>query len=139
MHANSAADVPARLEALAALGGLGRDALHAQLGAALQVLVHVRRLPDGRRWVDELRLVRADPATGRCAGVPAIRFVPGGEQRQRRGLRRTHQAGGAVILLAGLAVFVAVLLLAGRLTGGPAASPRVPSGAGRSRPRVGAG
>jgi pilus assembly protein CpaF len=76
VHANSAADVPARLEALAALGGLGRDALHAQLGAALQVLVHVRRLPDGRRWVDELRLVRADAATGRCAGVPAIRFLP---------------------------------------------------------------
>jgi hypothetical protein len=23
-----------------------------------------------------VRLVRADPATGRCAGVPAIRFVP---------------------------------------------------------------
>lgn len=77
VHANSAADVPARLEALAALGGLGREALHAQFAAALQVLVHVRRLPDGRRWVDELRLLRADPATGRCAGVPAIRFVPG--------------------------------------------------------------
>ncbi|HEY3338862.1 MAG TPA: TadA family conjugal transfer-associated ATPase [Propionicimonas sp.] len=78
VHANSAADVPARLEALAALGGLGRDALHAQLAAAVQVLVHVRRLPDGRRWVDEVRVLRADPATGRCAGVPAIRFVPGG-------------------------------------------------------------
>jgi len=78
VHANSAADVPARLEALAALGGLGRDALHAQLAAALQVLVHVRRLPDGRRWVDEVRLVRADPATGRCAGVPAVRFLPSG-------------------------------------------------------------
>ena len=78
VHANSAADVPARLEALAALGGLGRDALHAQLGAALTVLVHVRRLPDGRRWVDELRLVRSDPTTGRCAGVPAIGFLPHG-------------------------------------------------------------
>lgn len=78
VHANSAADVPARLEALAALGGLGRDALHAQLAAALQVLVHVRRLRDGRRWVDEVRLVRSDPATGRCRSLPAVRFVPGG-------------------------------------------------------------
>ncbi len=78
VHANSAADVPARLEALAALAGLGRDALHAQLAAALQVLVHVRRLPDGRRWVDELRLVRPEPATGRCGTVPAVRFVPDG-------------------------------------------------------------
>ncbi|MGC3995660.1 MAG: TadA family conjugal transfer-associated ATPase [Propionicimonas sp.] len=77
VHANSAADVPARLEALGALGGMGRDALHAQLAAALQVLVHVRRLSDGRRWVEEVRLVRPDAATGRCVVVPAIRFRPG--------------------------------------------------------------
>ncbi|MBA3020051.1 TadA family conjugal transfer-associated ATPase [Propionicimonas sp.] len=74
VHANSAADVPARLEALGALGGLSRDALHAQLGAALQVLIHVRRLPDGRRWLDEVRLVSADEVTGRCRTVPAVRF-----------------------------------------------------------------
>lgn len=77
VHANSAADVPVRLEALGALGGLSRDALHAQLAAAIQVLVHVRRLPDGRRWLDELRLVVPDPGTGRCGTVPALRFVPG--------------------------------------------------------------
>jgi len=76
VHANSAADVPARLEALGALGGLTRDALHAQLAAAVRVLVHVRRLPDGRRWLDELALVTADPDTGRCLAVPALRFVP---------------------------------------------------------------
>lgn len=76
VHANSAADVPARLEALGALGGLSREALHAQLGAALQVLVHVRRLPDGRRWVDEVRLVAPDEASGRCRTVPALRFHP---------------------------------------------------------------
>ena len=76
VHANSAADVPARLEALAALGGLDRDALHAQLGAALRVLLHVRRLPDGRRWVDELHLVTPQP-DGRCRTVPAVRFEPG--------------------------------------------------------------
>jgi pilus assembly protein CpaF len=78
VHANSAADVPARLEALAALAGLGRAALHAQLAAAVQVLVHVRRLPDGRRWVDELRVVRADPESGRCVPLPAVRFGAGG-------------------------------------------------------------
>jgi pilus assembly protein CpaF len=75
VHANSAADVPARLEALGALGGLTRDALHAQLGAALKVLIHVRRLRDGRRWLDEIRLVSADEVTGRCATVPALRFA----------------------------------------------------------------
>ncbi|MFZ0530951.1 MAG: TadA family conjugal transfer-associated ATPase [Propionicimonas sp.] len=76
VHANSAADVPARLEALGALGGLDRDALHSQLAAALQVLIHVRRLPDGRRWVDEVHLVGPEPS-GRCRTIPAVRFVPG--------------------------------------------------------------
>jgi pilus assembly protein CpaF len=85
VHANSAGDVPARLEALAALGGLGRDALHAQLAAALQVLVHVRRLSDGRRWVDELRLVRPDPVTGRCRAVPAVHFRPGAADERGEG------------------------------------------------------
>lgn len=74
VHANSAADVPARLEALGALGGLSRQALHAQLGAALQVLVQVRRLSDGSRWLEEMRLVSPDEESGRCRTVPALRF-----------------------------------------------------------------
>jgi len=49
LHANSVHEVPARLEALAALGGLDRAALHSQLAAALQVVLEVRRRPDGRR------------------------------------------------------------------------------------------
>lgn len=72
VHANSAADVPARLEALAALGGWSRAALHAQLGAAAPVLIHVRRLPDGRRWLEEIRLLAADD-TGVCRTIPAWR------------------------------------------------------------------
>lgn len=76
VHANSAADVPARLEALGALGGLSRDALHAQLAAAITVIVHVRRLPDGRRWLDEIRVIRTDDVSGRCRAVPALRFRP---------------------------------------------------------------
>ncbi len=43
VHANNPAEVPARLEALAALGGLDRFALHSQLAAAVQVLLHVGR------------------------------------------------------------------------------------------------
>ena len=58
VHANSARDVPARLEALAALGGLGREACHAQVAAALRVVVQVARLPDGRRSVTELGVVQ---------------------------------------------------------------------------------
>ncbi|MGB2568804.1 TadA family conjugal transfer-associated ATPase [Micromonospora citrea] len=48
LHANTPADVPARLEALGLLGGLPRAALHAQVAAALQVLLQVRRGSRGR-------------------------------------------------------------------------------------------
>jgi pilus assembly protein CpaF len=49
IHANSPDEVPARLEALAALGGMDRAALHSQLAAALRVVLHVARRgnPDG--------------------------------------------------------------------------------------------
>lgn len=61
VHANSPAEVPARLEALAALGGLDRAALHSQLAAAVQVVVHVSRRRDGTRRLSEIAvLCRAD-------------------------------------------------------------------------------
>jgi pilus assembly protein CpaF len=61
VHANSPAEVPARLEALAALGGLDRAALHSQLAAAVQVVVHVSRGRDGVRRLSEVAvLCRAD-------------------------------------------------------------------------------
>jgi len=78
VHANSTADVMARLEALAALGGMGREALHAQVAAALDVLIHVRRLGDGRRWVEEIGVIDVDAATGRCVARDALRFDPSG-------------------------------------------------------------
>jgi pilus assembly protein CpaF len=58
VHANSPAEVPARLEALAALGGLDRAALHSQLAAAVQVLLHVGRDCNGRRRLNELAVLR---------------------------------------------------------------------------------
>ncbi|MCX6481233.1 MAG: TadA family conjugal transfer-associated ATPase [Mycobacterium sp.] len=61
VHANSAAEVPARLEALGALGGLPRGALHSQLAAAIQVVVHVSRGARGRR-VEELAVLHRDAA-----------------------------------------------------------------------------
>ena len=61
VHANSPAEVPARLEALAALGGLDRAALHSQLAAGVQALVHVSRGPGGRR-LEEIALLRRDGA-----------------------------------------------------------------------------
>jgi pilus assembly protein CpaF len=49
VHANAARDVPARLESLALAAGLPRDALHAQLAAGLDVVLHLVRDHDGRR------------------------------------------------------------------------------------------
>jgi pilus assembly protein CpaF len=49
VHANSPREVPARLEALAALGGMAAAALHSQLAAAVQVVLHVHRGADGSR------------------------------------------------------------------------------------------
>ena len=58
LHANSAADVPARVEALALAAGLPREAAHSQLAAALDVVIHLGRDRDGRRRVRELAVPR---------------------------------------------------------------------------------
>lgn len=59
LHANSPAEVPARFEALAALGGLGRAALHSQLAAAVQVVLFMRRDGETRRLAEVGVLERA--------------------------------------------------------------------------------
>jgi pilus assembly protein CpaF len=60
LHANSAADVPPRIEALAALAGLPRMAAHSQLAATLRVVVHLRRTPEGSRRIAEIAVLAAD-------------------------------------------------------------------------------
>jgi pilus assembly protein CpaF len=49
VHANSVAELPARMEALAAVGGLPRAALHSQLAAAVQAVLHMHRDRSGAR------------------------------------------------------------------------------------------
>lgn len=49
VHANGVEEVPARLEALAALGGLSREAAASQIAAALHLVIHLVRGPRGRR------------------------------------------------------------------------------------------
>lgn len=77
VHANSVLDVPARLEALAALGGMGREACHAQVAAALRLVIHLRREPSGARRVAEVGLFRRGPS-GLVEIEPAATFGPGG-------------------------------------------------------------
>lgn len=90
VHANSPAEVPARLEALAAPGGLDRAALHSQLAAAVQVIVHISRGPRGRRLA-EIALVRRD-RFGICHAVPAWR-AGRGETEAAAELRRLIDGG----------------------------------------------
>ncbi len=57
LHANSAADVVARFEALGALAGMAPEAVHAQLVSAVDVVIHLgRRSEDGtvRRRVEAI-------------------------------------------------------------------------------------
>jgi pilus assembly protein CpaF len=61
LHANSPADVPARLEALAVTGGLPRPAVHSQIAAGLHAVVHVTRGHDGTRRVSEIGVVVREP------------------------------------------------------------------------------
>jgi pilus assembly protein CpaF len=77
LHANTAGDVPARLEALGLLGGLPRAALHSQVVAALQVVLHLRRTARGRALesvsvvlpAGEQRLATVVPAWRRPRGA----------------------------------------------------------------------
>lgn len=48
LHANRAADVPARFEALGALAGMDAHAVATQLRSAIEWVVHLRRGPGGR-------------------------------------------------------------------------------------------
>ena len=65
LHANSLADVPARLEALAALAGLSVEAMARQAVSAFDAVLHVERTPNGRRLA----------ALGRLALDPQSRLV----------------------------------------------------------------
>ena len=91
VHANSAEDVPARLEALGLLGGLDRDAVHAQIGAALHVVLHIRRDDRGVRRVAEVHVVVRDAATGRTRTEAAVEFGPTGRIRLGPGSERLER------------------------------------------------
>lgn len=56
VHANSVAEIPARMEALAMLGGLEPNALHTQLAAAVRYVVMMQRTPHGRRVAEIAKL-----------------------------------------------------------------------------------
>ena len=72
LHANTAADVPARLEALGALAGLDPLALASQALSAITVVLHMHRSLDGRALSTIAILQRG--GDGRLECVPAVSF-----------------------------------------------------------------
>lgn len=80
VHANSAADVPARLEALGLTAGLDRLAVHALIGAGVDAVLHLGRDDLGRRVLQGIHVLERGPA-GLVRTVPALsrhggRLVP---------------------------------------------------------------
>jgi pilus assembly protein CpaF len=98
VHANSAADVVARLEGLLLGAGLSLAAGHSQLAAALDVVVHCGRHGDGRRRITEVAVVV--PGDDRLVrAVPAVRFTEDGalveaEAADRLALLLTGEGAG---------------------------------------------
>jgi pilus assembly protein CpaF len=74
LHANSASDVPARLESLAVCAGLSREAAHAQLAAAVDAVLHLQRGADGQRRVAEIAVL--EQRDGLVRALPAVTFSP---------------------------------------------------------------
>lgn len=63
IHANSTKDALVRVETLLAVNGFdaGERAIGRLIGSSLDVLVQLQRLPDGKRLVSEVAMVRAQP------------------------------------------------------------------------------
>ncbi|MDQ1689213.1 MAG: pilus assembly protein CpaF [Frankiaceae bacterium] len=72
VHANEPAQLPSRVEALAGAAGLPREAAHSQLGAAVDLVVHLARRPSGERGVAEVAVLSRGPS-GLVEVVTAMR------------------------------------------------------------------
>ena len=80
IHANSAADVPSRVEGLALAAGLSREAVHSQLRSAVDVVIHLGRGRDGRRRVLEIGVVQPG-AHGSVDVVAGVHLAADGSVR----------------------------------------------------------
>lgn len=81
IHANSAADVPARFEALGVAAGMPREAVHSQLRSSVDLVVHLARTAGGLRRVEQIAVLGADER-GFVTSEPALLF---GEEDAVRG------------------------------------------------------
>ncbi|MEI2821252.1 MAG: TadA family conjugal transfer-associated ATPase [Marmoricola sp.] len=107
IHANSAADVPSRIEGLGLAAGLPLAAIQAQMASAIDLVIHLGR-SEGQRVVRQLAMLERTET-----GVQMLLTVEAGGRRDE-GRSRRRQAGQGTkpmtVLLASLGVGAAVWL-----------------------------
>lgn len=94
LHANAAADVPARLEALGALAGLDRAAVHAQARGAVQVVMHLQRVGGHRRLLEVAVVDPTAPGLVVRPGLTADRTDPAAPGTRGPGFERLERCAG---------------------------------------------
>jgi pilus assembly protein CpaF len=82
LHANRPQDIPARIEALALLAGVSREAVHSQASAALRLALHLDRDQFGRRYLQSIAVVRRRGAVGPIQASLALTFDRTGQTRE---------------------------------------------------------
>jgi pilus assembly protein CpaF len=96
LHANSVADVPARIEALCTAAGLSRDAAHSQLAAGVHVVVQLARRVGGRRVLDSIGVVvRRDDGLVEVQPAMRLRGSDWVDDEGRLALDRVLERSGA--------------------------------------------
>ncbi len=87
LHANSAVDVVARVEALALAAGLPRAAAHSQFAAAVAVVLHLAQPRSGHRRLAQVAVPKRG-ADGAVSMAIALEFGPDGVARSGPGRSR---------------------------------------------------
>jgi len=81
IHANSAADAVLRLETMVLMGAdIPLQAVRRQIAQAIHIIVHLERLPDGRRMVSQIsEVIGLHPTTGEveCRDIMRARELNG--------------------------------------------------------------
>ncbi|HEV2634354.1 MAG TPA: TadA family conjugal transfer-associated ATPase [Actinocrinis sp.] len=91
VHANRAQDLPQRIESLAMLAGVGREAVHSQMAAALRIAVHLERDELGHRYLQAIAVLRRRNSIGPVQAALALTFDTKGATREWTGYAQLAQ------------------------------------------------
>jgi len=97
VHANRAQDLPQRVESLAMLAGVSREAAHSLLAAALRVVIHLERDEYGHRYLQAVAVLRRRNAVGPVQAGLALTFDAKGMTREWTGYLQLAEELGWVV------------------------------------------